>query len=151
MTQPTCPACTAPGLEATSEEKITCAYCGFTIPSDANICPACGHVNDFGLETCSLCGEPLSLLAQIMTRHNGSDQPYKLQQVRRQAPQIKEREARESQKRMEVFQTIDQRRKAAEAEAKQAQEEYQRKVSTVVLFIVPIFIVFVILFVVILR
>ena len=150
MTRPTCPACSAPGLEAASEGKLTCVYCGFTIPINVNICPACGHVNDFGLETCTKCGEPLSLLAQIMTRH-GSDQPYKLQQVRRQAPQIKEREARESQKRMDAFQAIDQRRKAAEAEAKKAQEEYSRKVSTIVLFIIPIFIAFVILLVVILR
>jgi hypothetical protein len=151
VAQSKCPACAAPGLKVTPEGNLTCTYCGITILSDANVCPACGHVNAYDVETCSVCGEPLSLLAQIMTRHDGSDQPYKLQQVRRQAPQLKESEARESDKRMEVFQAIDQRREAAEAEAKQAQEEYQRKVSTIVLLVIPVFIVFLILLVVLVR
>jgi CHASE3 domain sensor protein len=97
------------------------------------------------------CGEPLSLFAQVMIRHDGSDQPYKLQQVRSQAPVLKKHEARESEKRMEVLQAIDQRRQAAEAEAKEAQEAYLRKVSRIVLLVIPIFIVFIILFVVLIR
>jgi predicted amidophosphoribosyltransferase len=151
VAQSTCPACTAPGLEVTPEGNLTCTYCGITILGDANVCPACGHVNAYDVETCSVCGEPLSLVAQIMVRHSGSDQPYKLQQVRSQASQLKEREAHESEKRMEVFKAIDQRREAAEAKAKQEQEAYQRKLSTIVLLIIPVFLVFIILLVVLLR
>lgn len=148
---PQCPACTAPGLEVSPDGRLTCSYCGSTLPGESIVCPACGHVNAYDVETCRSCGEPLSLLAQVMIRHEGRDQPYRLQQVRTQAPALKERESRESGKRMEVLQAIDQRRHAAEAEAKEAQEAYQRKISRIVLLIIPIFIVFIILLVVFIR
>jgi predicted RNA-binding Zn-ribbon protein involved in translation (DUF1610 family) len=145
---PQCPACTAPGLDASPDGTLTCSYCGTTISSESNVCPVCGHVNAYDVETCRSCGEPLSLVAQVMIRQEGSDQPYRLQQVRNQATALKERESRESEKRMEVLQAIDQRRHAAEAEAKAAQEAYERKVSRIVLLIIPIFFVFIILLVV---
>jgi hypothetical protein len=82
-----------------------------------------------------------------MIRQESSDQPYRLKQVRSQAAVIKERESRESEKRMAVLQAVDQRRIAAEAEAKEAQEAYQRKLSRIMLLIIPIFMVFIILLV----
>ena len=143
-----CPACTAPGLEVSPDGALACSYCGTIIPGDSNVCPACRYVNADGVETCRSCGEPLSLVAQVIIRQDSSEQPYRLKQVRSQATALKERESRESEKRMEVFQAIDQRRHAAEAKAKKAQEAYQRRDSTIVLFIIPIFIVFIILLVV---
>lgn len=146
-----CPACTAPGLEVSPDGMLTCSYCGTIIPGDPNVCPACGHVNDGGVETCRSCGEPLSLVAQVMLRQESGAQPYRLKQLRSQATAIKEREFRESEKRMEVLQAIDQRRQAAEAKAMKAQEAYTRRVSGIVLLIIPIFIIFLILLVVLVR
>ncbi len=148
---PQCPACTAPGLEVSPTGRLTCSYCGTDITGAFILCPVCGHLNSHGEENCGSCGEPLSLLAQVMIRHEGRNQPYRLQQVRTQASALKEREARESEKRMEALQAIDQRRQAVEAEAKEAQEAYQRKISRIVLLIIPIFIVIIILLVVIIR
>lgn len=146
-----CPTCTAPGLEVSPDGTLTCSYCGNTLPGESIVCPACGHVNADGVETCWSCGEPLSIVAQVIIRQESSEQPYRLKQVRSQATALKERASRESEKRMEVFQAIDQRRQAAEAEAKKTQEAYQRRLSGIVLLIIPIFIVFIILLVVAIR
>ena len=81
-----------------------------------------------------------------MSRHTGDDQPFRLKQMRSQAAAIKERDAEPSRRRMKKFQEIDQRREQAINEAMDAQKIYNRRISTVLLAVAGLFILFVIVF-----
>lgn len=142
-----CPQCSTPGLEVADDGTIDCPNCGILQASRHKVCPACGHENIFNAENCIVCGEPLTIVSQIMIMQSDHNQPFRLKQVRSQASAIKEREERASQNRMEAFQEIDRRREQVLAEAQEAQKVYQRRVSTVMFIIAGLFVVFIALYI----
>ncbi len=81
-----------------------------------------------------------------MSRHTGDDQPLRLKQMRSQASALKERDAEPSRRRMEKFQETDRRREQSVYEAMEAQKVSNRRISTVLLAVAGLFILFVIVF-----
>lgn len=142
-----CPNCSTPGLEVTDDGTINCPNCGILQAGQLKVCPACGHENILNAEYCIACEEPLTILSQIMIMQSDRSQPFRLKQVRSQASAIKEREERNSQRRMERFQEIDRRREQALAEAQEVQKMHQRRVSTVMFIIAGLFVIFIALYI----
>lgn len=143
-----CPTCSSKDLKLVDNREWECQSCGAILVEEPLYCPICGHGTTSGIEICTNCGEPLSIISQIMTRHTGNSEPYRLKQIRSQAQALKERDIEPSRRRMEKFQQIDRRREQAIAEAREAQAIYHRRISKVLLAIASMFILFVIAFVI---
>lgn len=118
-----CPACGAPELEFDEEATFHCEYCGTMLVAGRIDCPACGERNTQAAELCSNCGEPLSIVASILDRQQGSlGLPLWVRRLRSQVADLKEREQQASQSRFAAFQEIDQRRIAYETAAHARQQ-----------------------------
>lgn len=141
-----CPSCSAQGLKPIGDGKFKCQYCDAIVVKQSVNCPTCGLINSTGDENCFNCGEPLTIIGQIMSRHTGDDQPLRLKQMRSQASALKERDAEPSRRRMEKFQETDRRREQSVYEAMEAQKVSNRRISTVLLAVAGLFILFVIVF-----
>jgi hypothetical protein len=120
-----CPVCSAPNVKIT-DEFFECAYCGSIQRHDLLICPSCREPNPPESEECSVCGEPLTLVSQVMMRHSDLDSgPYRLRQAREQAARIKESEERSSQQRIHDLEEEDRKRIQAAREAEMARQKEQ--------------------------
>jgi hypothetical protein len=127
----TCPACTAPGLLALPEGSFRCAYCGTLLQVQSVTCPACGWENVQGAEDCRNCGEPLSVVARVLTRQGAVGPPFWLGRVRDRADELKRREAWASEQRMEQLREIDRRRMQDDARALARQRAADRQIVLV--------------------
>jgi len=113
---PACLACTAPGLEIVRKGVLQCQYCGSTFSGAPLICPSCGWVNTIEAENCPECGEPMDVVAQVISRQDISGGPLWLKRVQSQAEEIKKSEEMASQNRLQKLQEIDRKREATLAE-----------------------------------
>jgi hypothetical protein len=78
-------------------------------------------------DACPECGEPASLLGQVMARHADSRRsPLWLEQARAQAPGVRLEEELASQKRFDVLQETDRRRLEAVEREELAQQRKDR-------------------------
>lgn len=113
MTILTCPACGAPGMTPDVHGFLECPYCGGHLAGEPVCCPACDQVNLPRAETCSRCGEPLTLTAQVMSRRGGQGSPLWLTRARSQAGDLKGTEEQASQVRMQSLLEVDRVREEA--------------------------------------
>jgi hypothetical protein len=110
---PACLACTAPGLELVRKGELKCQYCGSTFKGLPLVCPSCSWINTIEAERCPQCGEPLTVISQVISRQDASQGPQWLRRVQSQAEVIKQSEEIASQKRLQKLQEIDRKREEA--------------------------------------
>ena len=122
MSADTCPNCSEPQLIAARPGVLECNYCHATIINGQLICPACKLANQIGLEHCSTCGEPLTVIGAVITRQTSGFGSQRLEQLKQQAGSMKAKAEEHSRVRMDHFTEIDQRRIHAENEAATRQE-----------------------------
>lgn len=127
-----CPACTSPGLLSVRGGGFRCDYCGTVFLVQPIRCPACGWENPRRSELCANCGEPLTMVAQVLTRQGTTGMPIWLGRVRNRAGDLKAQEARASEKRMERLMEIDRRRQLEDARQLARQRANDRRMVLVV-------------------
>ena len=118
MDTPACLACTAPGLELVEKGVLKCQYCGSSFRGLPLLCPSCGWINTIDAESCPDCGEPMNVVAQVITRQDPSASPAFLKRVQSQAENIKASEELASQNRFHKLQEIDRMREDSMAKYK---------------------------------
>lgn len=91
------------------------------------VCPSCSSANQYGVDACVQCGEPMSLFWQVLSRHANPSQSLRLEQIRSQADKIKTEAFAASQERYAQFEDIDRRRLQAEREDKLARAAQDRQ------------------------
>jgi hypothetical protein len=79
------------------------------------------------MDTCSVCGEALTIVGRVMTRQGSQIKSQRLEQARSHANLIKDVERVSSDKRMAGFVEIDRRRLEYEREAQKLQEYKDRQ------------------------
>ena len=107
METPACLACTAPNLELVEKGILECQYCGASFRGIPLLCPSCGWINTLDAESCPICGEPLNVVAQVISRQDPAASPAFLRRVQSQAENIKASEELASQNRFQKLQEID--------------------------------------------
>jgi hypothetical protein len=140
VASPPCPACTAPGLVLDPSGGLRCTYCGSIIKGKPFLCPSCGWINSTNEEECPKCGEPMTVVAQVIRRQDSTGAPQWLQRAQSQAGDLKEREERASSIRIQKFMDIDRMREEAlrkedERQTKQAQRIFGIAIICVVVMI----------------
>jgi hypothetical protein len=115
---PACLACTAPGLELVAKGVLKCQYCASSFRGLPLICPSCGWINTIQAESCPDCGEPMTVITQVISRQDKSGGPRWLERVQSQAEEIKKSEEIASRDRLQKLQEIDRKREEAIAEEK---------------------------------
>lgn len=135
---PACPACTAPDLVQLSKFELQCSYCRSSITGKPLLCPACGWINNNDEDVCPDCGEPLNVVAQVISRQDRSGTPQWLSRVQSQARQIKSEEETASRKRYKALEEIDRRRMEANRKdmLKQREQDKGILIGVVVVFVV---------------
>ncbi len=135
---PACPACTAPDLVQLSKFELQCSYCRSRFTGKPLLCPACGWINNNNEDVCPDCGEPLNIVAQVISRQDRSGTPQWLSRVQSQAGEIKSQEEAASQIRYEALEEIDRRR--IEANRKDLEKQRERDkgilIGVVIIFVV---------------
>lgn len=116
MSAEICPICSEPQLFSSEAGVYQCHYCKARIVNGRLICPACKRSNEIGLENCSVCGEPLTVIGAVISRQVAGYGSLRLEQVKAQANEIKAQAEQHSRVRMSAFNEVDQRRKQAEQE-----------------------------------
>ncbi len=140
-----CPVCSAPNVQI-KNEFFECAYCGSIQPHNMLICPSCHEPNSPESEECIACGEPLTLVSQVMMRHSDLDSgPYRLRQAREQAARIKESEEHSSQQRIRDLQEVDRKRIQAVREAEMARRKEQSQLLKITFAVIATFILVVLI------
>jgi len=140
-----CPVCSAPNVQITNE-FFECAYCGSIQPHNLLFCPSCREPNPPESEECIACGEPLTLVSQVMMRHSNLDSgPYRLRQAREQAARIKESEERSSQQRIRDLEAVDRKRIQAAREAEMARRKEQSQLLKIAFVVIASLILFVLI------
>jgi hypothetical protein len=142
---PACPNCTAPGLILVTKGELSCSYCGSSFKGIPLICPSCSWINAIEAESCPNCGEPLNVIAQVISRQDTMGGPQWLRRVQSQAGEIKSTEEQASQVRLQKLQEIDRKREEAIAEQKDQQSKEDRLLFTLVVVIGLVVIVSIIL------
>ncbi len=104
-------------------------------------CPSCGHYNPQGEEDCLNCGEPLSVVARVLTRQGNIGPPFWMRQLRSRVADLKHQEALASEQRYEQLQAIDRRRISAEAEAHARQQAKDRQMMLILGFAILVMVV----------
>lgn len=135
MNTPACLACTAPGLTLIARGELGCSYCGSSFRGIPLICPSCGWINTIEAERCPECAEPLSVIAQVISRQDIAGGPQWLRRVQSQAGEIKSAEERASQLRLQKLQEIDQKREETIADQKEKQAKEDKLLYIIVLAI----------------
>ena len=115
---PACPACTAPGLMMVQKGMLRCSYCGSSFNGIPLICPTCGWINNIEAEKCPNCGEPLSVIAQVIGRRDSREGLQWRTRVQSQLGEMRAEEEQASQLRMQALHEVDQKREASFAEQK---------------------------------
>ena len=128
----TCPACTAPGLLSEPGGGFQCDYCGTVLQAQAVRCPTCDWENAQAADVCVNCGEPLTVVARVLTRQGTVGPPFWLGRVRSRAGDLKEQAARASELRMEQLLDIDRRRHLDDARTLARQRATDRQIVLVV-------------------
>ncbi len=140
-----CPVCSAPNVKIIND-IFECTYCGSIQPHNMLICPSCREPNLPESEECIACGEPLTLVSQVMLRHSDLDAgPYRLRQVREQAARIKESEEHSSQLRIHELEEVDRKRIQAAREAEMARRKEQSQLLKITFAVIAAFILFVLI------
>jgi hypothetical protein len=132
---PTCPACLAPNLTLVAKGELGCSYCGSSFRGIPLICPSCGWINTIEAERCPECAEPMTVIAQVISRQDQDGGPRWLRRVQSQAGEIKSAEERASQLRLQKLQEIDQKREEAIADQKEKQAKEDKLLYIIVLAI----------------
>jgi hypothetical protein len=127
---PACPACTAPGLTIVQKGELQCGYCGSSFRGIPLICPTCGWINSTEAEDCPECGEPLTIIAQVIRRGGTAGGPQWMERVQSQLGELRSAEDRASQIRLQAFHEIDQAREKTIAEQKAQQSKADRTLYT---------------------
>ncbi|MGD8632813.1 MAG: zinc ribbon domain-containing protein [Anaerolineales bacterium] len=91
------------------------------------LCPACHTLNSIDAETCTGCGEPLTIFGRVMARQGSQSRSQRLEQMRGRAGAIKEEARKSSDARMATFKEIDHRRFEHEREEIIAQQMRDRR------------------------
>jgi hypothetical protein len=140
-----CPACSASDWTMLSEVMLECSYCGNKYEAAVQRCPVCESINTVVAEHCLVCGEPLSIVSKVISRHEGDGfQPVFLEHARIRAAGLKDQGASASEKRMRTLQEIDERRELAQAEAREMQRKADQRSIRIAFFLVALFLVFVV-------
>jgi hypothetical protein len=79
------------------------------------------------MESCSNCGEPLTIVSQVISRQGSQLKSQRLEQMRSRAGAIQEEARVSSDARMAEFMEVDRRRIKGEHEALRAQQEHDRR------------------------
>jgi hypothetical protein len=137
---PPCPACTAMGLTLVQKGELSCSYCGSAFKGIPLICPSCGWINTIDAEDCPECGEPLSVIAQVISRQDKAGGPQWMKRVQSQLGEIRSAEERASQIRLQALQEVDQKREESLAEQKIRQSQAERNLLMIA-FIVALLII----------
>ena len=135
----TCPICSEDKLIEIGPSAFRCEHCSASIIDGELICAACGKQNPLGADKCESCQEPLSIFSRVISRHSSSSRSWRLNQARHQANKLKAAESLASDARMEILLKIDQVRKAAERQARLAQQEADRRLFRYVGIAVGVF------------
>jgi hypothetical protein len=140
-----CPVCDAPDVKIV-DDHFECDYCSSIMPHNLLVCPSCRNPNPIDSENCTVCGEPLTLVSQVIIRHTELDLgPYRLRQAREQAAQIQESGERASQQRLRDLQEADSKRIQAAREAEMIRRKEQIRLMQFALGIILVFILVVII------
>jgi len=123
---PACLACTAPGLELVKKGVLKCQYCGSSFRGLPLLCPSCGWINMMDAERCPDCGEPMNVVAQVISRQDTSGGPFWLKRARSKAEEIKTSEELASQDRLQKLQQIDRKRENSIAKGKVRRSQQDR-------------------------
>jgi hypothetical protein len=133
MAESQCPECSSTNIKRISPEIIECQDCGYHGEEfPLMVCPSCRRANDYGVDACVQCGEPMSLFWQVLSRHANPTQSLRLEQIRSQADQIKTEAFAASKERYAQFEDIDRRRIRAEREAQLARAAQDRQLFVTV-------------------
>jgi len=132
---PACLACTAPDLVQLSKFELQCSYCKSSFTGKPLLCPACGWINNNDEDICQDCGEPLNVVAQVISRQGQSGTPRWWSRVQSQAGEIKSQEEAASQKRYAALEEIDRRRMEANRKDLEKQRERDKGILIVVVVI----------------
>jgi hypothetical protein len=119
---------------------MECQYCG----TSYQVCPSCRHANDPHVEICSSCGEPLTIISQVIARHESPRvNPRWLKRARSQAASIKALEESASAERMDAFMEIEHRREETLARENAARQAQDRRILTIILILGASFVAFI--------
>ena len=135
MDTPACPACTAPGMTVAQKGELKCSYCGSSFRGSPLICPSCGWINNIEAEDCPVCGEPLTVIAQVIRRQDTAGGPQWMKRVQSQLGEMRSAEDWASQIRLQALQEIDQTREKDFADQKAQQSRADRTLFTLVAII----------------
>lgn len=145
MTLPPCPSCGAPGLTQITADQLHCRYCASTFQGKPYLCPTCGWINNIEAENCPKCGEPLSIISEVISRQKKESTPSWIQRVRSQAEAIKISEELSSQQRFKQLEEIDHVRKEAEWRERELQAQRDKRLFTFIFIFALVVVGFIIL------
>lgn len=128
MSGPECPICSKAVLQTVTPGVLRCNHCHAQIVQGQLQCRACQTLNPIGTENCANCGEPLSIISQVISRQGSQQKSQRLEQMRSRAGAIQEQARQSSETRMAEFMEIDRRRLQSEHEALAARQEQDRRV-----------------------
>lgn len=133
-----CPACTAPALFESGKGQLSCPYCRSTYRGKPLICPACDRINEELSDVCLNCGEPMTVVAQVLRRGGSGGSPRWLELSHTQANKLKAEGERTSAERMREFQEIDRRRIETDSRELRKRMERDRRMLVGVLIVILI-------------
>ena len=137
---PICPNCTASEFVETPQGLFECQYCGTFF----QVCPSCRHANNLDAEVCTYCEEPLTIISQVITRHEGTQaNPRWLRQTRLKAASIKTLEESASLERMNAILEIEHRREEALEREYEAQKAKDRRILIAIAILAALFVGFI--------
>jgi hypothetical protein len=120
---------------------MECQYCGTSF----KVCPSCRHANGLHIEICTFCGEPLTIISQVIARHESPRvNPRWLRQTRAKAASIKASEESASLERMDAIMEIENRREEALAREHARRQVQDRRILTIMLVLGVSFVTFVV-------
>jgi predicted amidophosphoribosyltransferase len=122
LTALVCPNCNVAALHSESQGVLICDHCHAHIVQGQLECPSCQSLNPIGMETCSVCGEPLTIVGRVISRQGSQTKSQRLEQMRARAGVLKEEARVSSEVRMTEFVKIDRRRIEREREESYIQQ-----------------------------
>lgn len=128
VTTEICPICTEPQLVRIQPGELECRFCKARLINGRRICPTCKRSNEIGLDHCSACGEPLTVISAVISRQAAGHGSHRLEQLKGRAGEIKEQAEKHSKERMAGLEGIDQRRIQNERDASLQQYTRDRSI-----------------------
>lgn len=133
-----CPAC----LTYHVESEGVCQNCGNSL---VRICRSCLVTNWSGAETCVRCGQPIDIVNTV-AESSAQSTADRLNDQMGQAKSLKEKETRDSNKRMAELMAIEEARQAEIRQRLERQKNQERQLLLVVFSAVVIFLLVLIIF-----